>query len=171
MTIKSVCALFQQKKMTVENKVRSLTSLTSSHSGFSATAVIDDLEDAILNRQGKERIILASQPRLVPKEPVKQLQGVLVPQVELREPAISVRAVIIASFQLLKIDFLKLFCHGDGFHHCEVLLVTEKSAEATFMSHVNRSNVHCVWPKKRHSNTQWRLNLKLTQTIKQVPQQ
>ena len=106
-TIKSVCALFQQKKMTVENKVRSLTSLTSSHLGFSATAEIDDLEDLILNRQGKEQIILASQPRLVPKDPVKQLQGVSVPQVELREPEISVRAAIIASFQLLKIDFLE----------------------------------------------------------------
>ena len=93
--------------MTVENKVRSLTSLTSSQLRFSATAEIDDLEDSILNRQGKEQIILASQPRLVPKDPVKQLQGVPVPQVELREPAISVRAAIIASFQLLKIDFLE----------------------------------------------------------------
>ena len=93
--------------MTVENKGRSLTSLTLSHLGFSATAEIDDFEDSILNRQGKEQIILASQHRLVPKDPVKQLQGVPVPQVELREPAISVRAAIIASFQLLKIDFLE----------------------------------------------------------------
>ena len=93
--------------MTVENKVRSLTCLISSQLGFSATAEIDDLEASILNRQGKEQIILASQPRLVPKDPVKQLQDVPVPQVELREPAISVRAAIIANFQLLKIDFLE----------------------------------------------------------------
>ena len=86
------------EKMTVENKVRSLTSLTLSHLLLSATAEIDDLEASILNRQGKEQIILASQPRLVPKDPVKQLQDVPVPQVELREPAISVRAAIIASF-------------------------------------------------------------------------
>ena len=71
------------------------------------------------------------------------------PQAGLREPAISVRAAIIANFQLLKIDFLEWFCHGDCFHHFEVLLVTEKSAEVTFMSHVNRSNVHWVWLNKR----------------------
>ena len=53
--------------MTVENKVRSLTCLISSQSGNSAIAEIDDLEALILNRQGKEQIILASQPRLVPK--------------------------------------------------------------------------------------------------------
>ena len=84
--------------MTVENKVRSLTSLISSQLGFSATAEIDDLKALILNRQGKEQIILASQPPLVPKDPVKQLQGVPVPQAELREPAISVTAAIIANF-------------------------------------------------------------------------
>ena len=78
-TIKGVCALFQQEKMTVENKVRSLTSLISSQLGFS----------------------------LVPKDPVKQLHDVPVPQAELREPAISVRAAIIANIQLLKIDFLE----------------------------------------------------------------
>ena len=95
--------------MTVENKVRSLTSHISSQLGFSATAEIDDLEASILNRQGKEQIILASQPPLVPKDPVKQLQGVPVPvpQAELREPAISVQAAAIANFQLLKIDFLE----------------------------------------------------------------
>ena len=63
--------------MTVESKVRSLTSLISSQLGFS----------------------------LVPK--VKQLQDVPVPQAELREPAISVRVAIIANIQLLKIDFLE----------------------------------------------------------------
>ena len=36
-----------------------------------------------------------------------------------------------------------------GLNHSEVILVTEKSAEATFMSQVNRSNVHWVWPHKR----------------------
>ena len=78
--------------MAVENKVRSLTSLISSQSWFSATAEIDDLEASILNRQGKEQIILASQRPLVPKDPVnKQLQGVPVPQAELRESAISVQ--------------------------------------------------------------------------------
>ena len=90
-------------KMTVENKVGSLTCLISSQLGFSATAEIDDLEASILNRQGKEQIILASQPRLVPKKTVKQLQNVPVPQADLREPTISVRAAIIANFQLLKI--------------------------------------------------------------------
>ena len=93
--------------MTVENKVRSLTYFILSQFGFSATAEIDDLEASILNRQGKEQIILASQPRLVPKKPVKQLQNVLVPRTDLREPTISVRAAIIANFQLLKIDFLE----------------------------------------------------------------
>ena len=63
--------------MTVENKGRSLTSVISSQLGFS----------------------------LVPN--VKQLQDVPVPQAELREPAISVRAAIIANIQLLKIDFLE----------------------------------------------------------------
>ena len=82
------------------------------------------------------------------KKTVKQLQNVSVPQADLREPTISVRAVI-ANFQLLKSGFLEWFCHGDGFNHCEVLLVTEKSAEATSMSQVNRSNVHWVWPHKR----------------------
>ena len=67
--------------MTVESKLRSLTSLISSQLGFS----------------------------LVPKDPVKQLHDVPVPQAELREPAISVRlrAAIIANIQLLKIDFLE----------------------------------------------------------------
>ena len=65
--------------MTVENKVRSLASLISSQLGFS----------------------------LVPKDPVKQLYDVLVPQAELREPAISARAAIITNIQLLKIDFLE----------------------------------------------------------------
>ena len=67
--------------MTVESKVRSLTSLISSQLGFS----------------------------LVPKDPVKQLHDVPVPQAELREPVISVRlrAAIIANIQLLKIDFLE----------------------------------------------------------------
>ena len=49
----------------MENKVRSLTSLISSQLGFSATPEIDDLKASILNRQGKEQIITASQPRLV----------------------------------------------------------------------------------------------------------
>ena len=61
--------------MKVENKVRSLTSLISSQLGFS----------------------------LVPKDPVKQLHDVPVPQVELREPTSSVRAAIIANIQLLKL--------------------------------------------------------------------
>ena len=84
--------------------MRSLTCLISSQLGFSATAEIDDLVASILNRQGKEQIILASQSRLVPKDPVKQLQDVPVPQAELREPPISVRTAIIANFQLLKTD-------------------------------------------------------------------
>ena len=62
-----------------ESKVRSLTSLISSQLGFS----------------------------LVLKDPFKQLHDVPVPQAELREPAISVRAAIIANIQLLKIDFLE----------------------------------------------------------------
>ena len=49
----------------------------------------------------------SSQPRLVPKDLFKQLQDMPVPQAKLREPAISVRAAIIANFQLLKINFLK----------------------------------------------------------------
>ena len=95
-----------EKKMTVENKVRSLTCLISSQLGFSDTAEIDDLEASIVNRQGKEQIILASQPRLLPKT-VMQRQDVPVPQADLREPTISVRAAIIANFQLLKSDFLE----------------------------------------------------------------
>ena len=43
-TIKGVCALLQQKKMTVEDKVRSLTSLILSQLGFSSTAEIDDID-------------------------------------------------------------------------------------------------------------------------------
>ena len=93
--------------MTMENKVRSLTYLISLQFGFSTTAGIDDLEASILNRQRKEQIILASQPRLVPKKPVKQLQNVPVPQADLREPTISVRAAMIANFRLLKSDFLE----------------------------------------------------------------
>ena len=38
------CTLLQQKNTTVENRVRSLTSLTSSQLGLSASAEIDDLE-------------------------------------------------------------------------------------------------------------------------------
>ena len=68
------------------------------------------------------------------KKKVKQLQNVPVPQADRRDPTISIRAAIIANFQILKSDFLEWFYHGDGFIHCEVLLVTEKSAEATFMS-------------------------------------
>ena len=67
-TIKDLCALFQQKKMTVENKVRSLTCLISSQLRFSATAEIDDLETSIVNQQWKEQIVLASHPRLLPKK-------------------------------------------------------------------------------------------------------
>ena len=97
--------------MNLEIRFRTLTvmvsALISSQLGFSATDEIDDLEASIPNRQGKDQIILASQPRLVPKDPFKQLQDVPVPQAELREPAISVRAAIIANFQLLKIDFLE----------------------------------------------------------------
>ena len=63
-----VCALFQQTKNDGGKKVRSLTCLISSQLWFSATAEIDDLEASILNRKGKEQIILASQPRLVPKK-------------------------------------------------------------------------------------------------------
>ena len=87
--------------------MRSLTSFILSQLGFSATAEIDDLEASILNRQGKEQIILAAQPPLVPKDTVKQLRGVPVPQAELREPAISVQTAIVANFQLLKFDFLE----------------------------------------------------------------
>ena len=71
--------LFRQEKITVENKVRSLTSLISSQLGFS----------------------------LAPKNPVKQLHDVPVPQAKLREPEIFVRAAIIANIQLLKVDFLE----------------------------------------------------------------
>ena len=84
-----------------------VSALVSSQLGFSAAAETDDLEVSILNRQGKEQIILASQPRLVPKDPFKHLQDVPVPQAELRVPAISVQAAIIANFRILKIDFLE----------------------------------------------------------------
>ena len=97
--------------MNLEIRFRTLTvmvsALISPQLGFSATDEIDDLEVSILNRQGKEQIILAFQRRLVPRDPFKQLQDVPVPQAELREPAISVRAAINANFQLLKIDFLE----------------------------------------------------------------
>ena len=88
--------------MTVENKVRSLTYLISSQFGFSATAEVDDLEASILNRQGKEQIILASQPQLVPKKPVKQLQNVPVPQAALREPTISVPSSNNCQFSIIE---------------------------------------------------------------------
>ena len=108
-------ALHSVSDMNLEIRFRTLTVITikgvstlvSSQLGFSATAEINYLEASILNRQGKEQIILASQPQLVPKHPFKQLQDVPVPQAELREPAISVRAAIIANFQILKIDFLE----------------------------------------------------------------
>ena len=64
--------------------IKGVSALISSQLGFSATDEIDDLEASILNRQGKEQIILASQPRLVPKDPFKQLQDVPVPEAELR---------------------------------------------------------------------------------------
>ena len=41
-TINGVCALFQQKNTTVENRVRSLASLLSSQLGLSASVEIDD---------------------------------------------------------------------------------------------------------------------------------
>ena len=72
--------------------IKGVSALISSQLRFSATDKIDDFEASILNRQGKEQIILASQPRLVPKDPFKQLQDVPVPQAEFREPAISARA-------------------------------------------------------------------------------
>ena len=95
------------RTLTVITINKGVSALVSSQLEFSAAAEIDDLEASILNRQGKEQIILASQPRLVPKDLFKQLQDVPVPQTELREPTISVRAAIIANFQILKIDFLE----------------------------------------------------------------
>ena len=95
------------RTLTVITINKGVSALVSSQLGFSAAAEIDDLEASILNRQGKKQIIPASQPRLVPKDPFKQLHDVPVPQAELREPAISVRAAIIANIQLLKIDFLE----------------------------------------------------------------
>ena len=69
--------------MNLEIRFRTLavmvSALISPQLGFSATDEIDDLEASILNRQGKEQIILASQPRLVPIDPFKQLQDVPVP--------------------------------------------------------------------------------------------
>ena len=117
-SLRNKCTLPQaalQSDINLEIRFRTLTVITikgvsaliSSQLGFSATDEIDDLEASILNRQGKEQIILASQPRLVPKDPFKHLQDVPVPEAELREPAISVRAAIIANFQLLKTDFLE----------------------------------------------------------------
>ena len=79
--------------------IKGVSVLVSSQLGFSATAEINDLEASILNRQGKEQIIVASQALLVPKDPLKQPQDVPVPQTERREPAISARATIIANFQ------------------------------------------------------------------------
>ena len=86
--------------MTVENKVRSLTCLISSQLGFSATAEMDDLEASILNRQGKEVRTNRSSfsTSIIAKETVKQRQDVPVPQADLREPTISMRAAIIANF-------------------------------------------------------------------------
>ena len=115
-TIKGICALFQQVKN-------------------------DRGKQSEMNNKPQ---IVAVRVFFSAKKTVKQLQDVPVPQAEIREPEISVRAAIIANFQLLKIDLLEWTCHPDGFHHCEVLfvtgnmLVTEKNAEATFMSHVNR---------------------------------
>ena len=88
--------------------IKGVSALISSQLRFSATDEIYDLEASILNRQGKEQIFLASQPRLVPKDPFKQLQDVPVPQDELREPTISVRAAIMVNFQLLKMEFLEV---------------------------------------------------------------
>ena len=112
------CTLTQaalHSDMNLEIRFRTLTVITikgasalvSLQLGFFATAEIYDLEASILNRQSKEQIILAYQPRLVPKDPFKQLQDVPVPLAELREPAISIRAAIIAYVQLMKIDFLE----------------------------------------------------------------
>ena len=47
--------------------IKAVSALISSQLRFSATDEIYDLEASILNRQGIEQIILASQPRLVPK--------------------------------------------------------------------------------------------------------
>ena len=91
--------------MTVENKVGSLTYLISSQLGFSATAEIDDLEASILNRERTNRSSFSTS--IIAKKTVKQRQDVPVPQVDLRQPTISVRAAIIANFQLMKSDFLE----------------------------------------------------------------
>ena len=147
-TIKGVCALIQHKKnysgkqSGKPNKPHIITVKVFCYFWNIWFRCFD-------SESTRERTNHSSQLRLVPKDPVKQLQDVPVPQAELREPAISVREAILANFKLLKIDFLELFCHGGGFHHFEVLLVTERSAKATFMSHINRSNVHWVWPYKR----------------------
>ena len=71
--------------MNLEIRFRALTLITingvcaliSSQIGFSASDEIDYLEASILNRQGKEQIILASQPRLVPtaKRPSQAVAG------------------------------------------------------------------------------------------------
>ena len=53
--------------------IKGVSALILSQSGFSDTDEIDDLEASILNRQRKEQITLTSQPRLVPKDPFKQL--------------------------------------------------------------------------------------------------
>ena len=88
--------------MTVENKVRSLTCLISLQLGFSATAEIDDLE---ATRERTNRSSFSTS--IIAKKTVKQRQDVPVPQADLREPTISVRAAIVANFQLLKSDFLE----------------------------------------------------------------
>ena len=95
-TIKGICALFQQEKN-------------------------DRGKQSEMNNKPH---IVAVRVLFSAKKLVNQQQHVPVPQVEIKEPAISVRAAIIANFQLLKIDFLEWFCLGDGFRHCEVLSVT-----------------------------------------------
>ena len=127
-TIKGVCTLIQQENTTVGDRVRSLKSLISSQLGLSASAEIDDLE--------------ASMRQCLSMNSENQHQPSLYEHQQLK------------IYNFIEIGFLEWLCCGDGFHNsvAEVLLVTEESAETTFMSPVivNRSNVHLVWPNKRN---------------------
>ena len=128
-TIKGDCALFRQKKLTVEEKVRNLTILISSQLGFSATAEMDDLEAAILNRQGKVQqksssaVIIQSQA--LPVQP----QEIPEPVSEAREsvPVVPARADTPSENWPPRVNDCVVGLFEDGFYPGEVLSV--KGAE------------------------------------------
>ena len=113
---------------------------------------MDDLEAAILNRQGQQSssavIVQPQQPEA--EDPVQPEE---IPEPEVREPVVPATAATSSDNCPPTVNDCVVGLFEDGFYPGEVLSVNGDEAEITFMAPIKKSESHWVWPNRKDIQT------------------